>query len=124
MGVENGLQRESRTRQCQNNLKHSKVGHGFDTHVASPTHLHPQKIGRDLWILFTLLVHVFVCTIVYLKHSARTADVLLPSHPAAANNGLKKKVLKYLPKLTYATNNDNISDCEICLAEFAVGDEL
>ncbi|KAL2534910.1 RING-H2 finger protein ATL8 [Abeliophyllum distichum] len=35
-----------------------------------------------------------------------------------------KKVLKYLPKLTYATNSDNLSDRAICLAEFAVGDEL
>ncbi|KAL2464536.1 RING-H2 finger protein ATL8 [Forsythia ovata] len=90
-----------------------------------PAPLPPLKIGRDLWmILFTLLVLGFVCTIVYLKLSARTTAVVPPSHPAAANNGLKKKVLKYLPKLTYATNNDNLSDCAICLAEFAVGDEL
>ncbi|KAL2536684.1 DNA replication ATP-dependent helicase/nuclease DNA2 [Forsythia ovata] len=89
-----------------------------------PTPLPPQKIDRDLWILFTLLVLGFVCTIVYLKLSARTTAVVPPSHPAAANNGLKKKVLKYLPKLTYATNNDNLFDCAICLTEFAIGDEL
>ncbi|KAL2471829.1 hypothetical protein Adt_39965 [Abeliophyllum distichum] len=76
------------------------------THMLPPpTPLHQQKIGRDLWILFTLLVLEFVCTIVYLKLSARTTVVVPPSHPIATNNDLKKKVLKYLPKLTYTTNN-------------------
>ncbi|KAL2501099.1 Adenosinetriphosphatase [Forsythia ovata] len=68
--------------------------------------------------------NVFFYTIVYLKPSARTAAVVPPSYLAAANNGLKKKVLKYLPKLTYTTNNDNLSDCAICLAEFTVRDAL
>ncbi|KAL2484454.1 RING-H2 finger protein ATL8 [Abeliophyllum distichum] len=44
--------------------------------------------------------------------------------PSRKGSLLKKKVMKYLPKLTYATNNDNLSDCAICLVEFIVGDEL
>ncbi|GFP78951.1 RING-H2 finger protein atl8 [Phtheirospermum japonicum] len=47
--------------------------------------------------------------------------------PAAANKGLKKKVLKSLPKLTYGENTEQaakLSDCAICLAEFAAGEEI
>ncbi|KAK9050161.1 hypothetical protein SSX86_014305 [Deinandra increscens subsp. villosa] len=48
------------------------------------------------------------------------------SPPAAANKGLKKKVLNTLPKLTYSTETaaENISDCAICLTEFTAGDEI
>ncbi|CAK8569207.1 unnamed protein product [Lathyrus sativus] len=45
--------------------------------------------------------------------------------PAAANKGVKKKVLKSLPKVT-ATEESAVkfSDCAICLSEFAAGDEI
>ncbi|KAL8058257.1 hypothetical protein ABFX02_03G006700 [Erythranthe guttata] len=46
---------------------------------------------------------------------------------AAANKGLKKKVLNSLPKLTYGEETEqqeNLSDCAICLAEFAAGEEI
>ncbi|KAL3639835.1 hypothetical protein CASFOL_014803 [Castilleja foliolosa] len=49
--------------------------------------------------------------------------------PAAANKGLKKKVLKSLPKQTVgedelADQAEKHSECAICLAEFAAGDEI
>ncbi|GMH27356.1 hypothetical protein Nepgr_029199 [Nepenthes gracilis] len=45
---------------------------------------------------------------------------------APANKGLKKKVIRSLPKLTYsaAEHAGKIADCAICLTEFAVGDEI
>ncbi|KAL7127910.1 hypothetical protein ABFS83_14G281400 [Erythranthe nasuta] len=51
-----------------------------------------------------------------------------PPPPPAANKGLKKKVLDSLPKFTYGDHEDNehakLSDCAICLAEFAAGEEI
>lgn len=47
--------------------------------------------------------------------------------PSAANKGLKKKVLKSLPKLTYGKDNEQAAklfECAICLAEFATGEEI
>ncbi|XP_009772726.1 RING-H2 finger protein ATL8-like [Nicotiana tabacum] len=49
---------------------------------------------------------------------------------AAANKGLKKKVLQSLPKFTYdpssttAKGTPFTTECAICLAEYAVGDEI
>ncbi|XP_058780838.1 RING-H2 finger protein ATL80-like [Vicia villosa] len=44
---------------------------------------------------------------------------------AAANKGVKKKVLRSLPKVT-ATEESAVkfSDCAICLSEFTAGDEI
>ncbi|KAL3639833.1 hypothetical protein CASFOL_014801 [Castilleja foliolosa] len=49
--------------------------------------------------------------------------------PAAANMGLKKKVLKSLPKQTVgeddlADQTEKHTECAICLAEFAAGEEI
>ncbi|GFP96272.1 RING-H2 finger protein atl8 [Phtheirospermum japonicum] len=48
------------------------------------------------------------------------------SPPAAANKGLKKKVLKSLPKQTVGEDEmaEKLSGCAIFLAEFAAGDEI
>ncbi|GMP44430.1 hypothetical protein CsSME_00013363 [Camellia sinensis var. sinensis] len=47
------------------------------------------------------------------------------SPPPPANRGLKKKVLKSLPKLTYTVDDaGKFSDCAICLSEFLAGDEI
>ncbi|TKY70227.1 RING-H2 finger protein ATL8 [Spatholobus suberectus] len=47
---------------------------------------------------------------------------------AQANKGLKKKVLQSLPKFAYVDSNPSkwlaTSECAICLAEFAAGDEI
>ncbi|CAH2036692.1 unnamed protein product [Thlaspi arvense] len=51
-----------------------------------------------------------------------------PSPPvAAANKGLKKKVLQSLPKLTFSPespSSEKFAECAICLTEFSAGDEL
>lgn len=85
----------------------------------------PPPVGIQLCILFSVVVFGFVCMFFYLKLSDNTDASEPPANDAAAaNDGLKKKVLKYLPKLTYTAANDNLFDCAICLAEFAAGDEL
>ncbi|KAJ4962426.1 hypothetical protein NE237_022365 [Protea cynaroides] len=44
---------------------------------------------------------------------------------ASANKGLKKKVLRALPKFTFSADvNGKIADCPICLTEFVNGDEI
>ncbi|KAG2319637.1 hypothetical protein Bca52824_012850 [Brassica carinata] len=46
---------------------------------------------------------------------------------AAANKGLKKKVLQSLPKLTFSPespSSEKLAECAICLTEFSAGDEL
>ncbi|KAL6572115.1 RING-H2 finger protein atl80 [Orobanche minor] len=52
-----------------------------------------------------------------------------PPSAAAANKGLKKKVLNSLPKKTVGEDElsdraEKLSDCAICLAEFAAGEEI
>ncbi|RDY02160.1 RING-H2 finger protein ATL80, partial [Mucuna pruriens] len=45
--------------------------------------------------------------------------------PAAANKGVKKKVLRSLPKHTATAESAvKFADCAICLTEFAAGDEI
>ncbi|KAJ7966998.1 RING-H2 finger protein [Quillaja saponaria] len=52
--------------------------------------------------------------------SARTAAPL-----SSANKGLKKKIIRSLPKLTVSAESAaNFSECAICLTEFASGDEI
>ncbi|KAJ8539603.1 hypothetical protein K7X08_013855 [Anisodus acutangulus] len=45
--------------------------------------------------------------------------------PPPANKGLKKKVLKSLPKFSYTLERSaKFSECAICLTEFVDGDEI
>ncbi|XP_031122883.1 RING-H2 finger protein ATL80-like [Ipomoea triloba] len=45
--------------------------------------------------------------------------------PPPANKGLKKKILKSFPKLSFAPElASKFSECAICLTEFASGDEI
>ncbi|PIN14676.1 hypothetical protein CDL12_12695 [Handroanthus impetiginosus] len=59
------------------------------------------------------------------RNSTETPSAARPR--SAANKGLKKKVLKSLPKQTYGEDKDQaekLSDCAICLTEFAAGEEI
>ncbi|CAN8312745.1 unnamed protein product [Cochlearia groenlandica] len=50
-----------------------------------------------------------------------------PPHIAAANKGLKKKVLQSLPKITFSPESppsEKFAECAICLTEFSDGEEL
>ncbi|KAL2499205.1 RING-H2 finger protein ATL8 [Abeliophyllum distichum] len=94
-----------------------------------------QPLDSDFIVILAALLCALICVLGLVavarcawirRISGRNAPVL-PSSQAVANKGLKKKVLKSLPKLTYAANDDKIgklSDCAICLSEFASGDEV
>jgi len=48
-----------------------------------------------------------------------------PPPPSVANKGLKKKVLRSLPKQTFSEDfSGKLPDCAICLTEFSAGDEI
>ncbi|KFK44194.1 hypothetical protein AALP_AA1G226700 [Arabis alpina] len=65
-------------------------------------------------------------TTVYSSGSQTGSGQSPPSPPvAAANKGLKKKVLQSLPKVTFSPeSSEKFAECAICLAEFVAGDEL
>ncbi|KAG2692994.1 hypothetical protein I3760_08G078700 [Carya illinoinensis] len=59
--------------------------------------------------------------------SSSTAPQPPPATASSANKGLKKKILKSLPKLTFTTESAakfSSSECAICLSEFTHGDEI
>ncbi|XP_018860644.1 RING-H2 finger protein ATL80-like [Juglans regia] len=59
--------------------------------------------------------------------SSSTAPQPPPATASLANKGLKKKILKSLPKLTFTTESAakfSSSECAICLSEFTHGDEI
>ncbi|XP_041017818.1 RING-H2 finger protein ATL80 [Juglans microcarpa x Juglans regia] len=59
--------------------------------------------------------------------TASTAPSSAVAAASLANKGLKKKILKSLPKLTFTAESAakfSSSECAICLSEFAPGDEI
>lgn len=71
------------------------------------------------------LVAVTRCGCLRRLRLSSTTNASPAEPPAAANKGVKKKVLRSLPKLT-ATEESAVkfSDCAICLSEFTAGDEI
>ncbi|KAI4336682.1 hypothetical protein L6164_015178 [Bauhinia variegata] len=62
-----------------------------------------------------------------LRVSAGSSATGRPSSapPASANKGLKKKILRSLPKMAVAAESAaKLSDCAICLSELSAGDEI
>ena len=57
---------------------------------------------------------------------AAATPAFVPPSPSLANKGLKKKILKSLPKLTFTADSASkfSSECAICLSEFATGDQI
>ncbi|KAK3002458.1 hypothetical protein RJ639_012328 [Escallonia herrerae] len=109
-----------------------------DANSSSPaTHHEPLReeeynVGSDFVVILVALLCALIC-VLGLVAVARCAWIRrisgritgLAANPPAANKGLKKKVLRSLPKLTFSVNDaGKFSDCAICLAEFVVGDEI
>ncbi|KAG8369296.1 hypothetical protein BUALT_Bualt15G0136600 [Buddleja alternifolia] len=94
-----------------------------------------QSLDSDFVVILAALLCALIC-VVGLVAVARCACIRRISNrysaspesspPSAANKGLKKKVLKSLPKMTYGGVDDceKYSDCAICLAEYAAGEEI
>ncbi|XP_021902792.1 RING-H2 finger protein ATL80 [Carica papaya] len=98
----------------------------------------PATMDSDFVVILAALLCALICVLgliavarcAWLRRlSGGGASTAAPSHPtpppAVANKGLKKKILRSLPKLTYSPDSAaKFSDCAICLTEFAAGDEL
>ncbi|XP_042011743.1 RING-H2 finger protein ATL80-like [Salvia splendens] len=108
---------------------------GGETSPPSPSKTPPppvETLDSDFVVILAALLCALIC-VLGLVAVARCAWIRRlsapPSHPrrSAANKGLKKKVLKALPKQTYGEDAEQaakLSDCAICLAEFVAGEEI
>ena len=95
----------------------------------------PEAVAleSDFVVILAALLCALIC-VVGLVAVARCAWLRRGSgagnspRQALANKGLKKKVLQSLPKFAYVDSNPSkwlaTSECAICLAEFAAGDEI
>ncbi|XP_022857534.1 RING-H2 finger protein ATL8-like isoform X1 [Olea europaea var. sylvestris] len=99
------------------------------------TPLDNQPLDSDFIVILAALLCALICVLglvtvarcAWIRRISGRNAAVPQSSQAAANKGLKKKVLESLPKLTYAANDDKsgkLSDCAICLSEFAAGDEV
>ncbi|CAH8334440.1 unnamed protein product [Eruca vesicaria subsp. sativa] len=93
----------------------------------------PPALYSDLVVVIAALLCALICVLGLLSISRCLWLRRIASRSAAnsdqppANKGLKKKVLKSLPKLTYSPDSppaEKLAECAICLTEFAAGDEL
>ncbi|KZV40839.1 hypothetical protein F511_29191 [Dorcoceras hygrometricum] len=98
-----------------------------------------KPVNSDMVLILATLLCAVICVLglvtvsrcAWIRRICCRTLVAPPSvshPPRAANRGLKKKVLKSLPKLTYGEENEYAGkladDCAICLAEFATGEEI
>ncbi|EPS68943.1 hypothetical protein M569_05824 [Genlisea aurea] len=93
-----------------------------------------QAMDADFVVILAAMLCALIC-VLGLIAVARCAwirrlgggESAASSLPAAANKGLKKKVLNSLPKTTFAEDSKlaaKLSDCAICLSDFSAGEEL
>uniref|UniRef100_A0A2P2Q544 Uncharacterized protein MANES_05G126000 n=1 Tax=Rhizophora mucronata TaxID=61149 RepID=A0A2P2Q544_RHIMU len=89
----------------------------------------PAKIDSDFLVILTALLCAVICVLgliavarcAWLRSLFSRASPL----PLATNRGLNKKILRSLPKQAYSADwGAKFSDCVICLAQFAAGDEI
>nr|XP_009620555.1 RING-H2 finger protein ATL80-like [Nicotiana tomentosiformis] len=89
-----------------------------------------NTVDSDFFVILAALVCGLICVLglvsvarcAWIRRFA-TGNSAAPSPPA--NKGLKKKVLKSLPKFSYTLERSReFSECAICLTEFAIGDEI
>lgn len=110
------------------------------TATAPPPPPDPVAVDSDFVVILAALLCALICVLgliavarcAWLRRlsSFSSGGAPPPSSPpppasSKANKGLKKKVLRSLPKLTVTPDAaDRYSDCTICLLEFADGDEI
>ncbi|KAL6996002.1 hypothetical protein U1Q18_006140 [Sarracenia purpurea var. burkii] len=89
------------------------------------------NVDSDFVVILAALLCALICVLglaavarcAWIRRISGRATGLPPSSPA--NKGLKKKVIRSLPRLTYAADvAARFSDCAICLMEFVAGDEI
>lgn len=104
------------------------------TAVAAAPPPEAVALESDFVVILAALLCALIC-VVGLVAVARCAWLRRGSdgggsamQAAAANKGVKKKVVQSLPKFNYVDSNPSkwvaTSECAICLAEFGAGDEI
>ncbi|OAY75445.1 RING-H2 finger protein ATL80 [Ananas comosus] len=93
----------------------------------------PIAVGSDVVVILAALLCALIC-VVGLALAARCAWRRSSAAGGAAggagvagaprNKGLKKKVLRALPKVSYGGAGGGLAECPICLAEFVEGEEI
>ncbi|KAK8512653.1 hypothetical protein V6N13_082810 [Hibiscus sabdariffa] len=97
----------------------------------------PESVDSDFVVILAALLCALICVLgliavarcAWLRRLSGGGSASNPpasSRPAPpANKGLKKKILKSLPKDTFSADfSAKFSDCAICLTEFVAGDEI
>ncbi|OIW14773.1 hypothetical protein TanjilG_05394 [Lupinus angustifolius] len=99
-----------------------------DNHPSPPS----SVVDSDYVVILAALLCALICVLGLLAVArctclriSSTASTPQPPPLPSSNKGVNKKVLRSLPKLTataeYAVK---LSDCAICLTEFAAGEEI
>ncbi|KAJ4964689.1 hypothetical protein NE237_016538 [Protea cynaroides] len=91
-------------------------------------------VDSDFVVILAALLCALICVVglvavarcAWLRRASGGLAGTGQSQPqASANKGLKKKVLRTLPKFTFNGDvNGKLADCAICLTEFVDGDEI
>ncbi|CAH8332992.1 unnamed protein product [Eruca vesicaria subsp. sativa] len=119
------------------------LGESTTTTPSSVAATSTASLNSDLVVILAALICALICVLgliavsrcVWLRRLAAGTRTSSGSHDgsgqsppphqvAAANKGLKKKVLQSLPKITFSPESEKFAECAICLTEFAAGDEL
>ncbi|CAH1421253.1 unnamed protein product [Lactuca virosa] len=111
-------------------------GQNSSTTAVAEQQQDPDNVDSDFVVILAALLCALICVLglvavarcTWIRRISGIVIIGRTDHspPAAANKGLKKKVLKALPKLTYSTETmaEKFPDCAICLTEFVSGDEI
>ncbi|KAJ9186304.1 hypothetical protein P3X46_001894 [Hevea brasiliensis] len=106
------------------------------TTATSESSEQPATLDSDFVVILAALLCALICVLgliavarcAWLRRLSSMANASAPSTPpvpSAANKGLKKKILRSLPKQTFSADSaTKFTDCAICLTEFATGDEI
>ncbi|VFQ71452.1 unnamed protein product [Cuscuta campestris] len=112
---------------------HGGAGSSNSPPSTPPPSAAPPRIGDfdpDFVVILAALLCAVICALALaaLAHCAwirRISGRDAAASPPHANKGLKKKILKSLPKVRFSPElAAEFSECAICLADFAAGDEL
>lgn len=98
-----------------------------DVNSSTTEQVNNYNVNSDLVLILAALLCALICVLgLVAVVRCAWARRISASPPPQKNKGLNNEVLKSLPKLAYTADAEagNLSDCAICLTEFAAGDEI